>query len=140
MAMVDFRKQLMQLQSNMLNFAVTLTSDKEEAKDLLQDTTLKILNNEDKYVENVNFKGWAFTIMRNIFINNYRRIARDQTIRDRTDDLFYLNLPQSSGFVDTEDYYNCCEIKRVIIVSPINIGFRLVCIYRDISIVRLQRK
>ena len=48
-----------------------LTSNREEAKDLLQDTTLKALDNEEKYIDNVNFKGWVFTIMRNIFINKF---------------------------------------------------------------------
>lgn len=70
-----------------------LTANREEAKDLLQDTTLKALDNEDKYIDNVNFKGWVFTIMRNIFINNYRRVVRNQTIIDQTEDLYHLNLP-----------------------------------------------
>jgi DNA-directed RNA polymerase specialized sigma24 family protein len=65
-----------------------LTANREEAKDLLQDTTLKALDNEDKYIDNVNFKGWVFTIMRNIFINNYRRVVRNQTIIDQTEDLY----------------------------------------------------
>ena len=66
-----------------------LTANREEAKDLLQDTTLKALDNEDKYIDNVNFKGWVFTIMRNIFINNYRRVVRNQTIIDQTEDLYH---------------------------------------------------
>ncbi len=65
----NFQQRLLGLQDNLLNFAYMLTSDREEAKDLLQDTTLKALDNEDKYIDNVNFKGWVFTIMRNIFIN-----------------------------------------------------------------------
>ena len=83
----NFQQRLLGLQDNLLNFAYMLTSDREEAKDLLQDTTLKALDNEDKYIDNVNFKGWVFTIMRNIFINNYRRIVRNQTIVDQTEDL-----------------------------------------------------
>ena len=70
-----------------------LTSDRDEAHDLLQDTTLKALDNEDKYIDNVNFKGWVFTIMRNIFINNYRKEVRDQTFVDHTDNLFHINQP-----------------------------------------------
>ena len=66
----------MSLQGNLLNFAYMLTSNRDNAYDLLQDTTLKALDNESKYVDNTNFKGWVFTIMRNIFINNYRRVAR----------------------------------------------------------------
>ena len=65
-----FESKLMAMQGNLLNFAFILTSNRDDAYDLLQDTTLKALDNEDKYVENVNFKGWVFTIMRNIFINN----------------------------------------------------------------------
>ena len=67
-----FESKLLSLQSNLLNFAYMLTSNRDDAYDLLQDTTIKALDNEDKYVDNPNFKGWVFTIMRNIFINNYR--------------------------------------------------------------------
>lgn len=98
MSNANFQNRLLGLQSNLLNFAYLLTSNKDDAYDLLQDTTLKALDNEDKYVENTNFKGWVFTIMRNIFINNYRKTARAATIIDQTDDLYHLNLPQESGF------------------------------------------
>ena len=64
-----FKNRLIGLQGNLLNFAYQLTANREQAEDLLQDTTLKALDNEEKYVDNVNFKGWIFTIMRNIFIN-----------------------------------------------------------------------
>ena len=73
MSSQNFQSKLLDLQSNLLNFAYMLTSNRDDAYDLLQDTTLKALDNEDKYVDNVNFKGWVFTIMRNIFINNYRK-------------------------------------------------------------------
>ena len=98
----NFESKLIALQSNMLNFAYQLTSNRDDAYDLLQDTTLKALDNEDKYVDNVNFKGWVFTIMRNIFINNYRKGVRSATVIDQTEDLYHLNLPQESGF-DTPD-------------------------------------
>ena len=56
MTTADFTTRLMSLQSNMLNFAYTLTSNRDDAYDLLQDTTLKVLDNREKYVENTNFK------------------------------------------------------------------------------------
>ena len=90
----QFKSKLITLQANMLNFAYMLTSNRDDAYDLLQDTTLKVLDNEEKYIDNTNFKGWVFTIMRNIFINNYRRTARESTIVDQTEDLYHLNLPQ----------------------------------------------
>lgn len=52
-----FEQKLLQLQDNLLNFAYMLTSDRDEAEDLLQDTTLKALDNSDKYIDNINFKG-----------------------------------------------------------------------------------
>ena len=110
----QFQERLLDLQMNLLNFAYMLTSDREEAHDLLQDTTLKALDNEDKYIDNVNFKGWVFTIMRNIFINNYRRIVRNQTIVDQTEDLYHLNLPQESGFETPEGSYTVKEIFKAI--------------------------
>ena len=85
----SFRKDLISVQEELLRFAYKLTADKEEANDLLQETSLKALDNEDKYMPDTNFKGWMYTIMRNIFINNYRRIVREQTFVDQTDNLLY---------------------------------------------------
>jgi len=110
----SFENDLLGIQENLLHFAYTLTADKEDARDLLQDTTLKVLDNQEKYVENVNFKGWVFTIMRNIFINNYRKIVRNQTVVDQTDDLYHLNLPQDSGFETPDGAYTLQEINKAI--------------------------
>lgn len=109
-----FKDRLLSLQGNLLNFAFLLTSNSEEAKDLLQDTTLKALDNRDKYIDNINFKGWVFTIMRNIFINNYRRVVRCQTVIDQTEDLYHLNLPQESGFDTPDGTYTIKEINKAI--------------------------
>ena len=72
MKSLSFRKDLVGVQEELLRFAYKLTTDREEANDLLQETSLKALDNEDKYTPDTNFKGWMYTIMRNIFINNYR--------------------------------------------------------------------
>ena len=114
MSSKNFQTKLLSLQGNLLNFAYLLTSNRDDAYDLLQDTTLKALDNEDKYVENVNFKGWVFTIMRNIFINNYRKVVRSATIIDQTEDLYHLNLPQESGLDTPEGSYAAGEITDAI--------------------------
>ena len=114
MASKEFQDKLMSLQSNMLNFAFMLTSNRDNAYDLLQDTTLKALDNESKYVDNTNFKGWVFTIMRNIFINNYRRVSRNATVVDQTEDLYHLNLSQDSGLDSPEGSYTASEITAAI--------------------------
>ncbi len=110
----NFQTKLLALQSNLLNFAYTLTANRDDAYDLLQDTTLKALDNEDKYVDNTNFKGWVFTIMRNIFINNYRKVVRSATVIDQTEDLYHLNLPQDSGFEAPESSISANEITTAI--------------------------
>ena len=96
----SFRKDLLAVQEELLRFAYKLTSDREEANDLLQETSLKALDNEDKYEPDTNFKGWMYTIMRNIFINNYR------------------SLPQDSGFASTEGAYDLKEMHRIVNSLP----------------------
>ena len=110
----SFINKLLGLQSNLMSFAYQLTSNRETAEDLVQDTTLKVLDNESKYVDNVNFKGWVFTIMRNIFINNYRRQVRSATIIDTTEDLYHLNISQESGLETPEGTYATKEISKAI--------------------------
>ena len=114
MANSAIQNKLMDLQSNLLNFAYMLTGNRDDAYDLLQDTTLKVLDNEEKFAENVNFKGWVFTIMRNIFINNYRRVVRSATVIDQTEDLYHLNSSQDSGIDSVESSYSAGEIMAAI--------------------------
>lgn len=109
-----FQSQLMGLQANLLNFAMTLTSNRDDAYDLLQDTTMKALTNQEKYAEDTNFKGWVFTIMRNIFINNYRRTSRAQVVNDTTDDCYHLNLCQDTAFETPEGSLTIGEIQSAI--------------------------
>ncbi|MBO5250385.1 MAG: RNA polymerase sigma factor [Bacteroidaceae bacterium] len=118
MRTADFTQNLLGMQSELHRFALKLTADKEEADDLLQETSLKALDNEDKYTPDTNFKGWMYTIMRNIFINNYRKTVRDQTFVDQTDNLYHLNLPQDSGFESTEGNYDLKEIRRIVNSLP----------------------
>ena len=109
-----FAQNLLGMQSELHRFALKLTADTEEANDLLQETSLKALDNEEKYTPDTNFKGWMYTIMRNIFINNYRKTVRDQTFVDQTENLYHLNLPQDSGFESTEGNYDLKEIRRIV--------------------------
>lgn len=99
---LQFQKKLLGMQENMRIFALMLTMNQEEARDLVQDTTLKVLDNQEKYIENVNFKGWVLTIMRNIFINNYHKLVRSQTVIEQGIDLYNLDVMDDSG-VDTPD-------------------------------------
>ena len=111
---IQFQQKLLSLQENMMNFALMLTANRDDGQDLLQDTTLKVLDNQDKFVDNVNFKGWVLTVMRNIFINNYHKIVRVQTVVDSSADLYNLDVVNDSGFDSPDKAYQIKEITKAI--------------------------
>lgn len=79
------------ISSSLRAFAISLTGNEVDAEDLYQDTALKILANTDKFETGTNFKAWAVTIMRNLFINNYRKKVRRNTILDHSPNNYLLN-------------------------------------------------
>jgi len=111
---LKLNKHLLDVQSDLLRFAFRLTKNRDDASDLLQETSLKVLDNHDKFAEETNFKAWTYTLMRNIFINNYRKTVREQTFVDQTDNLYHLNIPQNSGFDSPEGAYTIAEITKAI--------------------------
>ena len=113
-----FINSVLGMQANLRSFALKLTMDKDAAHDLVQDTTLKALNNEDKFVDNANLKGWMLTIMRNIFINNYRKTVRENTMVDSTADLYHLNLKQDSGIETPDGAFAVNEISAILAKFP----------------------
>ena len=113
-----FNQDLIAVQDELFRYAYKLTMDREEANDLLQETSLKALDNRDKYTPDTNFRGWMYTIMRNIFINNYRKEVRDQTFVDHTDNLFHINQPRELENYTTENNYDSKEIYRVVHSMP----------------------
>ena len=110
--------KIVAMQPELMSFAFKLTANQDSANDLVQDSILKALDNTQKFIRQENFKGWMYTIMRNIFINNYRKTVRDQTFVDQTDNLFHLNFSQESGFDSTEGAYDLKEIHRVVNALP----------------------
>lgn len=76
-------------------FAYNLTRNNEEAKDLYQETAIRAISNKDKFKPGTNLKAWLFTIMKNIFINNYRKKTKRNTVIDTTENSYYLNSGQT---------------------------------------------
>ncbi len=91
MSTIEFQNNLDKLSLVLNNFAYNLTKNVEDAKDLFQETAFRALSNKEKFRPGTNFKAWCFTIMKNIFINNYRKKLKANTISDSTDNLYYLN-------------------------------------------------
>ena len=75
MKSLSFRKDLVEVQGELLRFAYKLTTDREEANDLLQETSLKALDNEDKYMPDTNFKGWMLSLIHILQIQIFRFLA-----------------------------------------------------------------
>lgn len=120
MTAAQFQKNLLGMQDYMKSFARTLTADEADAEDLMQDTTLKVLKNRHKFVDNVNFKGWVLTIMRNIFINNYHKLVRSQSVIDYNVDAYNVPLLSEGGENTPEGSMDIKEITKAIAsLSPV---------------------
>ena len=120
MKTTDFNTKLLNLQDNLTYFARSLTANEEEAKDLVQETYIKALTNQEKYQPNTNLKAWTYTIMKNTFINNYRRKVKANTVIDTTEDLYYLNNSKSTKFESPDSNLSKQEIQRNIKVLDEN--------------------
>jgi len=89
----EFTSAISRERSHLRSYAYQLTKDIEDANDLTQETLLKALTYREKFVDATNLKGWLFTIMKNSFINNYRRMMKRNTFIDSTDNSYYLDTP-----------------------------------------------
>lgn len=94
----QFYKKIVSVQESMLAVALRLTANKDEAWELMQETTLRVLSNREKYVENTNFKGWCYQIMKHIFINDYHRFLRERVFVNKEADLYNLQVDPNEGF------------------------------------------
>lgn len=138
MKTMNFDNRLVNMQEELRRYACRLTIDPNEADDLVQETALKALTNRDKFTEGTNFKGWMYTIMKNIFINDYRKNAREQTYVDKTDNLHFIDSSQDLFADCIEKKYDNKELKKVIMSLPNDFRIPFVMFtsgykYREIS-------
>ncbi|MBR4301900.1 MAG: RNA polymerase sigma factor [Bacteroidales bacterium] len=110
----EFNACLIKLKEGLEYYAYSLTNNRDDAKDLVQDTFLKALIYRDKFEDNTNLKAWTYTIMRNTFINNYRRSMKSATIIDQTEDAYYLNTSTKSSYGMPEAELSVKELKEAI--------------------------
>ena len=100
------------MESELRHFALKLTADQDSANDLVQDCMLKALDNKEKFVHAQNFKGWMYTIMRNLFINNYRRVTREMSMMDDSYSIGRQNLLEVEDGERFEYAYDLKESMR----------------------------
>jgi RNA polymerase sigma-70 factor (ECF subfamily) len=112
MTSLEFNSQLIGLESSLLKFAYSLSLKRSDAKDLVQETYLRVLINQHKYVDSQKFKSWAMTIMRNTFIDNYRRNSRNNSCSLTTNDSLIFNRTEPFTNDNPESAYSEKEISR----------------------------
>jgi RNA polymerase sigma factor (sigma-70 family) len=110
--MAEFNQLLISNIEYLKPYAVVFTHDSESAKDLLQETLCRALANRAQYSDETNIKGWLYTIMRNTFINNYRRKGRTKKIFN-----FYLrDFPENKESATGNPTHGCLEVKELLAV------------------------
>lgn len=114
----DFNTMLIGNADFLKPVAINLTRDRESALDLLQETLYRALMNREKYNIGTNIKAWLYTIMRNIFINDYRRKTKQRAIFESTTDEQFVNLNQGSVANDAESNIRIKEINQAVEQLP----------------------
>lgn len=112
MTSIEFCSQLLSLEHSLLKYAYKFNLKRADAKDLVQETYLRVLINRDKYVDNKKFKSWAFTIMKNTFVDSYRRSLRKATYTDQFNESFFMNFPEPIGYDNPDSAFHAGEINQ----------------------------
>lgn len=114
MTQIQFNNSLVELKDRLHYYALSLTSEIESADDLLQETLLKALTYRDKYRPETNFKAWMYTIMKNTFINNYRRNIRTRASEIDVKSDFHQYTEKKETYPSPESFFNEQEIHDTI--------------------------
>lgn len=101
-------------QSSLKTFAFNFTKNIDDADDLVQDTLLKAMRYANLYVEGTNLKGWLYTIMRNTFINDYRRMVKKRGLIDTDDEISSAQLFSSAFHNDVNNKFIKDDVNKAL--------------------------
>ncbi|WP_026897844.1 sigma-70 family RNA polymerase sigma factor [Daejeonella oryzae] len=118
MTKIEFNTLVMRQASSLKMYALHFTHDADDANDLVQDTMLKAITYYNKFKEGTNLKGWLYTIMKNTFINNYRRFVKISSFVTKSDDISSANLVFSSTKNQGESKFIMDDIKNAMSKLP----------------------
>ena len=118
MSAAEFNQVLLSNSEFLKPFAITLTHDAETAKDLYQETLFRALSNQEKYNVGTNIRAWLYTIMRNIFINSYRRKSKQTVVLDKSSNDFLLDYNQATASNAAVSGINMKEVAAAINTLP----------------------
>lgn len=121
MSTIEFTVHFDQLQKKLLPFAYRLTNNLEDAKDLIQETALRAYNNKEKFEVGTNFRAWVTTIMRNTFINFYRKKKNRNTSSEPADSFVFVN---EDNAVDNKASSNIMMNELGVIIQDLDTTYR----------------
>ena len=114
MTAIEFKQMVQKEGTSLRHYAYQLTRNVEDTNDLVQDTMLKALMYQDKFADGTNLKGWLYTIMKNTFINNYRRAVKAKEIIGEKTDLAMAQAYRKIGTNDAESNMVSKDILKAI--------------------------
>jgi len=128
MTSIEFSNLIYKESQTLKNYAFMLTHNVEDANDLVQETMLKAFSYRNKFAIGTNLKGWLYTIMKNSFINNYRRLVRRNTFIDTSDNAYLMDVPGNRTENLGESYFVKNDIETAVNELPedLKITFNLI--------------
>ena len=93
---LEFNTLVIKQADSLRTYARNFTRDQDDANDLVQDTLLKAVTYFNNFKEGTNLKGWLYTIMKNTFINNYRRVVKTNSFITKEEEITNANLVVSA--------------------------------------------
>jgi RNA polymerase sigma factor (sigma-70 family) len=132
-----FNEELMPQIDALYNFAYHLTYNEDDANDLVQETYLKAYRFVDKYVSGTNAKAWLFKILKNAFINQYRKRSKRPQQVDYEEIASYHDSEEGSyvDYVDLrqEIFQGMMGDEVTIAINALPVDFRTVILLCDIE-------
>lgn len=114
MTAIEFNRQLISQRLPLKKFAYSLTMNSEEAQDLVQDTYVKAISYREKFIDATNLKAWLYTIMKNTFINNYRRRIKTRQVIQQPGDLLLTGRISCTAGSSADSVMNEKQIAKAI--------------------------
>lgn len=93
----EFEEKIIEHIDSLYNVALRMTQNRQDAEDLVQEAALRAYRNFNRFKQGTNFKAWIITILRNIFINEYRKRMKEPQMIDFEEVKGFISLPEISG-------------------------------------------
>jgi RNA polymerase sigma-70 factor (ECF subfamily) len=121
MTSIHFKNTVQHEAKSLRKYAYQLTRNIDDTDDLVQETMLKAFTYQDKFQEGTNLKGWLYTIMKNTFINNYRRMIKRNTFIDNTNNEYFIDSFAITESNKGEQKFIIQDIEAEIEKLPLNL-------------------